>query len=388
VRLGFATYFKVCLLLAVFSAPGTIRAAEQQKLLQTRQDLKSVRSQIETTTSELEDKQLTARTLLQQLKDVEQRLKLTGRRIKQTETQIKTLNAEIGAEETALSDGRMQINQLESQVQQRLIALYKGGETQGLKMLFSSQSPAELVENYLFLQLMVENDRDLLTAYRSAVAVNEKRLQHFAQLKKSQEATFRQQQDDNNTLQKAGSEKTRLLKKVKSDEMALSVLLTELKERASRLSSLVKKLESIKPRTYTEKSSDFLAQKGRLDWPVAGKIRTRFGKGIHPELGTEFESHGIEIEARGLQPIHSIWRGKVVFANAFRGYGNLMILDHGAGYYSLYAQASRLLKDVGTEVAKGETIAYSGFEGADTVYFEIRQGGTPEDPASWLHHRE
>jgi septal ring factor EnvC (AmiA/AmiB activator) len=388
VRLDFPAYLKTSLLLSFFCCSGLIWAAEPQNLQQTREDLESVRSRIDTTTSELADTRRTASHLLQQLKDVEHRLKRVGSRIRQTEAKIRTINADIATEETAVTSGLKQINQLEIQIQQRLIALYKGGEIQVLKMLFSSQSPAELVENYLFLQLLVDNDRGLLTAYRSAVAVNEKRLLHLAQLKKTQEAAFQQQQQDKTALQQASSEKSRLLKKVKSDEVALAELLTELEEKAARLSSLVKKLESAKPRIYTEKPSHFLVQKGRLEWPITGKILTRFGKGIHPELGTEFVSHGIEIEARGSQPIHSVWGGKVVFANAFRGYGNLMILDHGAGYYSLYAQASRLLKKVGANVAKGEIIAYSGFEGGDAVYFEIRQGGSPEDPLTWLRHRQ
>ena len=59
-------------------------------------------------------------------------------------------------------------------------------------------------------------------------------------------------------------------------------------------------------------------------------------------------------------------------------------MDHGDGYYSLYAQASKLTKGVGDQVAEGETLAFSGFEGGDSVYFEIRQGGTPLDPADWL----
>jgi murein hydrolase activator len=380
--------FTVCLLLAIFCCPSLLQADESRNLQQTRQDLESVRSRIESTTTDLAAKRQAAQRLLQQLKDVELRLKRAEIRIRQTETQIKASNAEIETEQSAVNSGRNQINQLQSQIQLRLIALYKGGETQVLKMLFSSQSPVELVENYLFLQLLVENDRGLLSAYRSAVEVNEKRLRHLAQLKQSQEATFRQQQEEKKNLRQASSEKTRLLQKAKSDAVALAGLLTELEEKASRLSSLVKRLESEKPQSYTGKPSDFPAQKGQLNWPVTGKIRTHFGKGIHPQLGTEFESHGIEIEAGESQPIHSIWGGKVVFANAFRGYGNLMILDHGAGYYSLYAQASRLLKEVGAEVSAGETIAYSGFEGGDTVYFEIRQGGSPEDPLAWLRHRQ
>jgi septal ring factor EnvC (AmiA/AmiB activator) len=116
-------------------------------------------------------------------------------------------------------------------------------------------------------------------------------------------------------------------------------------------------------------------------------VKVGFGTGRHAELGTLYESHGIEISASNDQPISAVWQGNVVFANWFKGYGNLLIVDHGSSYYTLYAQASRLAKKVGDLVQKGEIVAFSGFEGNDAVYFEIRRRGTPLDPADWLGSR-
>ncbi|MDH3454161.1 MAG: M23 family metallopeptidase, partial [Desulfuromonadales bacterium] len=79
--------------------------------------------------------------------------------------------------------------------------------------------------------------------------------------------------------------------------------------------------------------------------------------------------------------------GKVIFANSLRGYGKLLIVDHGSKYYTLYAHIARFTKQLGDSVAAAEVIAYSGFEGRDAVYFEIRQGGKPLDPADWLKPR-
>lgn len=386
VQFGCCAYFMVWLIVLI-SSPETALAGEQQHLERTRQDLENVRSRIETTATDLELKRQAAEDLLRQLHLVEKRLKKAANKLSQTEAKIATLDGQIKAEEAEVRKGRQQIVMLDKQVRQRLIALYKGGDTQALKMLFSSQSPAELLENFTFFKLLVENDRDLLSAYRSLMAVNEKRLAHLAQLKSDQEKTFGRQYDEKKALQQARSDKSQLLKKIKSDQVALAALLGELEEKAARLSSLVNKLESEKPRAYTGATSSFKLQKGKLDWPVKGTIKTFFGKGVHAELGTRYDSHGVEFLVAGQQPIHSVWGGQVVFANAFRGYGNLLIVDHGGGYYSLYAQASRLLKNVGEPVSRGETIAYSGYDGNETMYFEIRQGGTPEDPTTWLRRR-
>jgi len=77
----------------------------------------------------------------------------------------------------------------------------------------------------------------------------------------------------------------------------------------------------------------------------------------------------------------------VIFANSLRGYGKLMIIDHGSKYYTLYAHVARFTKQVGDATAAQEVIAYSGYEGRDAVYFEIRQGGKPLNPAEWLKPR-
>ena len=87
------------------------------------------------------------------------------------------------------------------------------------------------------------------------------------------------------------------------------------------------------------------------------------------------------------QPVAAVAAGKVIFASWFKGYGNLLILDHGDSFYTLYAQTSRLLKKVGDTVAAGEQIAFSGYEGNENLYFEVREGRTPLDPTKWLVRR-
>ncbi|MEJ2699738.1 MAG: peptidoglycan DD-metalloendopeptidase family protein, partial [Desulfuromonadales bacterium] len=189
------------------------------------------------------------------------------------------------------------------------------------------------------------------------------------------------------TLGQAAQLKAELLARVRRDRTALSARLSELQEKARDLAALVKKLESEKGREYTPETGIFSRQKGHLPWPVEGRIKVGFGTWRHPELGTMYESQGIEIAALANRPIDAVWDGEVIFADRFKGYGNLIIVDHGDNYYSLYAQASRLVKKVGDKVKRGETLAYSGFEGADAVYFEIRHRGDPLDPRAWLSPR-
>jgi septal ring factor EnvC (AmiA/AmiB activator) len=99
------------------------------------------------------------------------------------------------------------------------------------------------------------------------------------------------------------------------------------------------------------------------------------------------ESNGLEIAAEAGSPVKAVWAGKILYASQFRGYGKLMIIDHGDKYYSLYAQVAQFARQVGEQVLPGETVAYSGFEGRDFLYFEIRKSGKPLDPLPWLKKR-
>jgi len=174
---------------------------------------------------------------------------------------------------------------------------------------------------------------------------------------------------------------------VKQDAASLEKILQELRAKAARLNELVKKLETDEVQPYTGNLAGLHAQKGRLLWPVPGKLRVGFGTSRHGELGTLIESHGFDIEAAAGTPVNAAASGKVIFANSLRGYGKLIIVDHGSKFYTLYAHMARFTKQVGDPVAAAEVIAYSGYEGRDAVYFEIRQGGKPLDPGDWLKPR-
>lgn len=128
----------------------------------------------------------------------------------------------------------------------------------------------------------------------------------------------------------------------------------------------------------------FAQLRGRLPWPVSGRIASDFGA---REEGGEHASPGIVIAAGGGSDVHAVSHGRVVFADWLRGYGLLLIVDHGDGYLSLYGYNETLLKDVGDWVDAGEAVATSGESGGHRtsgVYFELRFQGKAIDPKAWL----
>jgi septal ring factor EnvC (AmiA/AmiB activator) len=155
------------------------------------------------------------------------------------------------------------------------------------------------------------------------------------------------------------------------DEKSLTVLIEKLRD---VFADIPKQLSGAEP---------FASQRGRLAAPVPGKVVRGFGAA--DESGRK--SSGLLLAAKAGTPVHAVSHGRVVFADWLRGYGLMIIVDHGDGYLSLYGCNETLLKDVGDWVNAGETIATSGASGGQKtpgLYFEVRAKGQPVDPKAWL----
>ncbi len=358
-------------------------AAGQNDLDRNRRSLEEIQRRIEQTSRSLEEKRSAERSAEDELRHVEQELTTIRSRINLLDKELARLRQEVAAKTEETERLKGQVLLLEARVKKRLVALYKGGEGGFLRLLFSGGSPSRLAEDYIFLGRVVRRDREMLSEYRGQVARMEQALAELAQMRRRQQDLLAAARKDRENLTRAQKLQGELLAQLHREQTALGKQLAELRQRAEQLDSLIKKLESERPREYT-RSGLFAAQKGRLPWPIRGDVRVGFGTRRHPELGTMYDSQGIEIAVAGEKPIAAVWQGKVVFASWFKGYGNLLILDHGDNFYTLYAQASRLLRRVGDQVGTGDVLAFSGYPDARGVYFEIRAGSTPLDPAAWL----
>lgn len=129
---------------------------------------------------------------------------------------------------------------------------------------------------------------------------------------------------------------------------------------------------------------------GRLEWPVRGEVLRAFGRSVHPRFKTVTLNNGINISASVGAPVAAVGTGTVEFSDNLPGFGRCVILDHGEGYYTLYAYLNGVFVARGSRVAQGQVIAEVGGPGGGEppqLYFEVRHGRTPLDPADWLRSR-
>jgi septal ring factor EnvC (AmiA/AmiB activator) len=324
-----------------------------------------------------------------------------------TNLQREMQKVERNLQEISRESGRVQeeVAHRKELIHRRLRALYKAGDISTVRMLFTAESFPQLSENLQYTKSVLTHDRRLVAEYTQKIdELN--RLQarmhdeaaRKGKIKKEYEEKAQEIEDEKNR-------KTSYLHKVRQDKQQHLTTLKELQANARRLQVMIEKLEARSRKSYSKKSDStagvdpgkglpsvpdkgFAAQKGRLSFPVRGDIVSRFGRHKHPEFNSYTVSNGLTISAALGTDIHAVFDGQVIFADYFKGYGNMVIIDHGGGYFSLYSHASKIMKKVGTNISRNETIALVGdSDSADgaKVYFEIRYQGKPVDPMPWFH---
>jgi septal ring factor EnvC (AmiA/AmiB activator) len=188
-------------------------------------------------------------------------------------------------------------------------------------------------------------------------------------------------------------DKQQILVRLNQEKEVYERAAAELERSAARVDSLLRELEQRRKVATLRPPKDLAAgraAKGALPWPASGDVISYFGRQKHPTFATYIQRKGIEIRTEEGSPIHAVMAGTVEYADWLKGYGQVIILDHGNGFFSLYAHASKLLVKVGDQVHVGQVVGETGdtgLTGDSTLYFELREGAEAVDPLIWLAKR-
>jgi septal ring factor EnvC (AmiA/AmiB activator) len=190
-----------------------------------------------------------------------------------------------------------------------------------------------------------------------------------------------------------------LLAKVRDERAYHERMVGELTEAARRLEAFIGDLQAKQRRLARippPKSGvappriGFGSLRGRLPWPTEGRITAAFGAQVHPRFGTRTFRSGVDIEANEGRNVAAVYGGHVIYTGWFKGYGNLVILDHDNEYYTLYAHMADIGVREGDDVRQGQRLGTVGDTGSlegPRLYFEVRYQGKPQDPEQWLRQR-
>jgi len=335
-----------------------------------------------------------------------------NRNLEQKESDLVRMDRDLRTVETSIGRTSREIVRVtdeagrkRQEIERRLSSLYKAGEIGALRMFFSSESFPQMAENIRYMSSILDNDKRIFQEYNQKIeelrilktelerdAAKKERIKEGIAVKKLE-------------IEQEKSKKASYLVKVRQDRKSYETSLKELQANASRLQLMIERLDALSRRKLSSRHEKpgsklkplaelppvpdrgFASQKGRMSLPVRGEILESFGKHKHPEFNSYTFSKGLSISANAGTDIKVVYEGTVIFADYFKGFGNMVIVDHGGGYFSLYAHAARISKKVGAEVARHETIAIVGDVDStkgSILYFEIRHQGKPVDPTDWV----
>lgn len=276
----------------------------------------------------------------------------------------------------------------------RLVALYKLNWLGTINILASAGSIQDIVLRKNALERVLAHDENV----QKRLVENTARLETLMAKQKVQKTEKRALETALNEqidiMAKEKSKRSTLLADIRSKRSLELAAIESYKQAAITLDQKIKSLNVKLKQTSTAEvtpaeapQKPFIALKGLLNKPVNGKIVSFFGPYKNNKFNvTNFRS-GIDIKADRGEPIHAVSTGKTIYSSWFKGYGNMIIIDHGDSYYSVYAHVEELFKNKGDMVDTGEVIATVGDSGSmhgPKLYFEIRHHGKPVDPLEWI----
>lgn len=368
----------LCLALACGTL--TLRQVDAQladrlaELARTRRDLDDLHQRL-TGLSQAES------TSLNRLEALREQVTVTRRYVIQLSDLVETRTSEVAAASREIEEASLQLDSRKAALSRRLVTIHKYGRYLPLRAVIESDSPGVLYRRMFYLRWLARADRrlaDELAVLKSELTVRRSRLVDArAELERLREEHVAQER----RLLVTQEDESALLRRLRSERTAQHRVANELAAAVGRLQDLIHSLEQQRIAIETpDVNHHFIVNKGRLAWPARGEIVAHFGTQVHPRYKTSTANNGIDIATRTGGPALAVHDGKVAYADQFLGYGRLVILDHGSGFYTLYGNLEEIAVTVGEDVATARAVGRT----RDYLHFEIRRAGQPVDPLQWL----
>jgi len=379
----------------------TARAREQQLRLEAakRRELEEINQQARESREQASRLQGKETKALGQLRRTQREFDLTRRRLRSLQNRRSALSQQLGVTRETLQQTLLTLEQQKAKLARRLRNMYKAGVERELEFLLSTDSFAQLLARWDFVVMVAEQDRMLLEDIEGkkeqVQAVQQQLELNLGETRSNEQQTATQ----NRRLGQLTTQRARQVDQIRTERKTYEAAAAELERTAKDIQRLLARLERQRQtedqrrraggRTPEPYTGDFARARKRLDWPVEGSVVGRFGPERHPRFGTTTLNNGIDIAAAAGVAVRAVARGRVDFtSDDFAAFGQVIVVNHGSGYYSLYGHLSEILVKQGQELTAGQTIGRVGDSGTSlkgtVLHFEVRNGGSALDPEDWL----
>ncbi len=326
-------------------------------------------------------------SILTDLDRINRELTIVETRLRKYRSELKNTEFSIAKIEFEISENKKTIDKYKDWIKRKVRVMHKQGRAPDMVTLFlSSDDISQLMRSGKALkQITIYENKvlNLLKKNLDELHARERKLTELRAKLMKQRAKVRAEEE---ALADNKKEKEMLLVSIKREKSSYAKMLKELKSASERILKVIREAE--KRDKFTAKG--FSKLKGRLPWPLEGRIAVPYGSQKDPRFNTPIFRSGTYIQSKKDTFAKAVFRGKVVFAEWFKGYGQLVIINHGEGYHTLYGSLSEIFTNVGDIIKVNQVIGRVGDSGvlnAPSLYFELRYKGKPLDPLQWLKRR-
>lgn len=352
--------------------------------------LKKLRVRIETLQEKLNETRGRRDDVREEVRGLERRIGALLHNLRETDIRLRLNEKKLADLNTRASREQDKLGAQRNQLARQIYTAYLMGRQEYPKMLLNQENPARVSRVITYYQYLNQARAERISHIQTTLSRLETLEQQIHEHRRELENLRASQNEQKTALETSRARRGELLASLNREVRDQSNQIDRLRADEKRLEQLIEELRTVLPDPPLPPpgaKTPFAKLQGRLPLPTRGPILARYGSSKN--VGN-FKWRGLLIGGDEGQKVISVYRGRVVFADWLRGFGLLLILDHGDGYMTLYGHNQSLHKGVGEWVEAGETVASLGNTGdmsQSGLYFEIRQNGEPRDPLTWCRAR-
>jgi septal ring factor EnvC (AmiA/AmiB activator) len=352
-----------------------------------RQQLESIRDELQSKRAQYDSLGQREKSEALKLQEIEQQAALSGQLLFKLGKEITRTHENVKSQRLKLEITSHKRDQRQEILKKRLVSIYKAGQLPGWIELASAESPTASLVALKNMKALIEYDKRLIESFGQLTSELKSGLVKYQSDIDDLSKLEREQQDELFRREKTLNTRKNLVKKLKKDKKEIEKSITKLEDDAKEMAGILENLELEREQALVDTTLPGLdSKKGDLIWPIQGKIIRGFGS-IKDERGLVLSNPGVDIQTAVGSDVYSAATGLVAYVSWLRGYGQFIIIDHGRGYYTLYANLSDVLVERGDRVSAGELIALAGDSGSlegPKLHFEVRHKKDQLDPTEWL----
>lgn len=381
------------ILFFVFFSYGNSSGESNQKINEEKQRLKKIEQQIKSIKEEINNLQKEESGYLETLHKIEKLLRDTEKELQNIEKDLEFAHKEIKQGEEELIFEKGMLKEKTKLLESRLREIYKRRLTGYLEIIFNSESFSDFLTRFRYIKNILSLDAKVINDIRQQTKRIENNKMNLENREEILSLLKKEVEKEKENIEFSIKAKKSIMNKIESQKEVYLKSLKELEQSSQEIKNIIE-------RTYKQQEEDsrkvsqkevpaitLKPKKGILALPVQGKLISKYGRHKNTDFNTYTFNSGIDISAPLGQVVHAAGSGEVIYIGSIKGYGQIIIIDHGGRVTTLYAHLSRILIDIGDKVKKGQLIGQVGDSGgvsSTRLHFEVRVEGKPTDPMNWL----